>query len=792
VTGSCEPWNGTRIGPGPVAFAAFPRAHPDSADGPLALAVAGSTEHAAVLLPIQIRLFIEVHADAELVCHDSAALHWLLVQHLRFQHANDTEAVATLWRYSRQARLIDVRLLDQLIRRFRGEAAPPSRSLADLFATYTEISLPAEAEVREQVAAALTRLSQTPDPCLLATLATLAATVTGLLRVHERLRGEAETVLRVVAATNRPAVVSTLSPAEREADLAACAEQLGPSAVAQLRSVFADEVGPDHGAEVAAPSGWGVLGVGLDHGAEVAAPSGWGVLGVGLDVMAVIVQGKPTAHGAGCDPARLGDIRRLSQQAYERAGDRLKGQKDVRGCFAWEGPRVAGDPQGLPVTQPHRLIGWLRKMPGQLADVYDCPMTVPETAPNQPCLEPEAWGALAAGDPALRAWRDLWRAARLRRWAEAGGVVESADAVVLRAGEWRPNLLTLRAMAGVITRPSPGHTFVVGSLLGLKVRCLAALAKARRYVPRKTESRHFGGLRDPAVSIAGRLHAAAAGRLSRARHAWRSAAACSAGPGAGAAQQADADAAKAAYSEVAREFRRLVGVTRGLLATLPLGLSWGAQWLILEQDHGVRDVDAAEVQRLSRRLVEDVLSDLRGYFEDDALDVLASGLGLPFNDIISLLPRQEHIETLAVRIRKELADPAKRGKLARALRRAESDGGGSPASGGNLAQRWLRRAGVTLGGHVIAPGYCAQTRRCEYEASVEEVRTLVAYELSAAGYPLVALFDEKFVVELPEAAARRRTQVARVGWVACTAARKLLGDLAPSCRLRRIRLYAGT
>jgi hypothetical protein len=70
------------------------------------------------------------HALCTVVCADAAELHWALHQH--FKHLYDQEALQRLWDFSRDGRLVDLTLLDQLVRMaiYKGPCLP--RKMEDI------------------------------------------------------------------------------------------------------------------------------------------------------------------------------------------------------------------------------------------------------------------------------------------------------------------------------------------------------------------------------------------------------------------------------------------------------------------------------------------------------------------------------------------------------------------------------------------------------------------------------------------------------------------------------------
>ena len=88
--------------------------------------------------------------------------------------------------------------------------------------------------------------------------------------------------------------------------------------------------------------------------------------------------------------------------------------------------------------------------------------------------------------------------------------------------------------------------------------------------------------------------------------------------------------------------------------------------------------------------------------------------------------------------------------------------------------RLLGWMAVTPAGRLIPPDFFIAVRRAQYLATVDEVRKAVAYALVAAGYPLVAVTDEEFVLEVPESEVSPEYE-RRLSEVMNAAQRKLFG-----------------
>jgi hypothetical protein len=772
VTNFCQIWDGNPLGPGPLAVAAFPRVAADANADRLALVVAGSEERSAVVVPGQVALFLKHYADAELLCCGAAELHWLFVQHLRYRHAQDAEAMATWWWYSREARLTDLSLLDQQVRRFRADAAPAARSLAELAAAYAGISLSAVAEVCAQATAALADPSRPLDLDL---LASLAATANALLTVRECLWQEAEPVLRLVAATNRPLVWPRPTPAE----------QLETTNM--LRRIYGDRAAvlDEADEERSAPE------------PDAAQPVGpFGLFGVGVAVQGAIARTQPRPPAPPTEAPEREAVRAGAERAYADACTRLHREHGVRGCFRWNGHLVVRDSDGVPGTRPEVLRRWLRQARERLCDLHGYPADTPGDAEGQPCVDPERWGVWAAADPTLRAWRDMTRAARLLCWVECGGGGQPDDAVALGFWERPPNLLTLRPLAAGLCRPRAGHVLVEGRLDGLNVRCWTLVCRIRRYTAAQRLFRYILRTPRPLEMAAAELYAEQVCHMDAARQARSDAGAVHGEPTAEQRwAEADWDEARASYERATHGFAGLrrtqprvyapwMCLTQALLETLPLGLPPALQQFLLKYDFRLR-LGASTIDRFADVLGREVAYELGGYREDDTLEELSKRLGVPLRELLDALPlNKEHWETQEGRVRNDLGIPS--GSLCRLLGQAEKDGRGEDLPPDpDLAGRWLKRSALTLAGRVTPPAFCAAARRAECEYAVEEVRAAVAYELVASGHNLAAWFGDRFVLEVDKAKAAETGWAARTRAVVQAAGVRVLGSLAPPCRLRR-------
>src|SRR5207237_1388145 len=84
-----------------------------------------------------------------LVCWDAAALHWSLCEFLK--ERGEDEALASLWEFSREARLVDLKFLDLHIRRLEDPQTSAAAAFQDFARRVTGVELPDDEELRRQV-----------------------------------------------------------------------------------------------------------------------------------------------------------------------------------------------------------------------------------------------------------------------------------------------------------------------------------------------------------------------------------------------------------------------------------------------------------------------------------------------------------------------------------------------------------------------------------------------------------------------------------------------------------------
>ena len=145
-------WDDNALPEGEIALVLFARTTSSGARVPVLAAVATGS-FTALLLPDQFSSFLGQHEAATIICHDAAELHWLL--HGHFQQPRDQESLERLWVFSAEARLVDIGILDQYVRRQPGLLAVRPRSRRRLIADWVDVELPANDAIEQRVVEAM-------------------------------------------------------------------------------------------------------------------------------------------------------------------------------------------------------------------------------------------------------------------------------------------------------------------------------------------------------------------------------------------------------------------------------------------------------------------------------------------------------------------------------------------------------------------------------------------------------------------------------------------------------------
>lgn len=723
-------WNGRPLDQGPLALIIVPHAaHADAGREQPLFGAAANEVSTVILTREHFARFLKTHADATLVCFDAAGLHWGLHQ-LLVDGPPDPEALAALWGFSRDARLVDLRFLDFHCRRLAEPLAAVAASFHEIAARVLGAELPADDELQRRILEA----PATPAPSGADAGHQLAGLFARTMLDGYRALSEiaCAALLPVIAELRR---LGRLRGGQRLDDAALCAEHVAC----------------------------------------------FGPLGVAGDVQWAIAVRPALRSGLRVDVERWNEFRRWSEDRYATASRQLLEDAHARKAFRHDGPVVDLLDSGQPRTDSRKLGAWLRAVSGELCDRNNCPVMWEARPPGNP----ERWGVWASCHRLLHAWRTLTRAGRAcRADVTAGKVYPSYDRCPL-VPSTAPDLAWLRSSGHRACVPGAGHRFLVCRLQNLPVRCLAAVCRARWYTG---DGRLAGYLlasrrrdREPYKSwlqaAAGELYAAAGGLMTGGEHAGSEAA----GPEAGSEGRRGRAAKRLARLKKARpdEYRLWLRLTRGLLMTLPLGLRPEHLAVLLKLDHNL-DVSGGAVGRLGRLLAEHVAYELKGFLADDTLEVLTERVGVPFGQALRKLAPGEHVETVNAYVRNELIRGHRPSPLWDML--TEVGIPDDPQLEQERGPQLLRQRGLSLGGRMTDATFCAQVRQQEYLFAVDDVIKRVAYALSA-GYRLVAVAGPELVLEVRGRGSD--PDVARhVALLARRAQRPLLGRLAAPCTCR--------
>jgi len=173
-------WNGSRMG-GDVLALAVLVAPMGETSRLILLAVAGGSGRCLVR-PEAVGPFLRVHRDVGVTCHDAARLHWTILDHLT--RAEDREALEILWGFSRDMRLADVGLLEQLGDLAERGFESPFKPLAKLAPGGVQATLTDEPdeEPRSRFARAIDVSWEDVTPALKSAASKTAATVLEVYR----------------------------------------------------------------------------------------------------------------------------------------------------------------------------------------------------------------------------------------------------------------------------------------------------------------------------------------------------------------------------------------------------------------------------------------------------------------------------------------------------------------------------------------------------------------------------------------------------------------------------------
>lgn len=182
-------WNGELLCPGPISLVIFETpAAANPSNVPLLAAAASATQQVVFDLNC-LKQFFELHCDRELITYDAANLHWTAAELLQSVGA---DAMRMLWAFSRESRLVDLRLLDELVDMATGEARRPYQDFAEFASdrsnlAVTSIELVSQELLRQSQRGGLDSLDQQ-------LLTDIGSIVDAQLRIYEVLMGHVQQI----------------------------------------------------------------------------------------------------------------------------------------------------------------------------------------------------------------------------------------------------------------------------------------------------------------------------------------------------------------------------------------------------------------------------------------------------------------------------------------------------------------------------------------------------------------------------------------------------------------------
>ncbi len=721
-------WNGDRLGD-EVALVLF--APPETGLPLLGAAATGTV--ATLLLPTEFGGFLGQHEESALVCYDVAKLHWALEAH--FRGPNDTESLARLWGYSASSRLVDIALLDQHIRRCRGQVGDKPTPICRLVRCYTGVELPEDEETCRQIVAACKGGSR-DDPAL----ELAVRVIKGIFQVYESLAAEARNIEEAVAASQLPPLIVPKPPPE-------VADEMERQ-VDRLTTMLAAKLPP--GERKSSPGR-------ITKSAGYPRPAA--PLGIGVDVRAAIAVGGPDRPCLRVAPDQREAIREKNEHRFAEACVHLLGDPKARRCFRWtlQGNKriVEFDEQGFLAYESQHLKQWLAKIADTLRDEHNLPACIPRTARGGLPFDPEFWGVWVTCNRSLRAWRDLVRSAMVAK-PLARAIPQPKYSIVPTIRARNPDLTAVRSLGLPVFRPREGHVFLVATLPELRMRCLAAVYTRQRTGAPSRLLHHFLETSDPIETLA----------IDLFRH----------GSNSGPVPRADERFVELSQDE-SDKYRRLAEV---LMEVIPLGLSPSLLSVALE-DYGL-NIGGSQAEQLRRILIENVVYELGYVASEDVFTRLTRALGLTLQQGAELFAHSGSAQTIDAAIRNDLLDKNRRNRTWQAIHALRRKAGESdfPADD-RIIERALKRCERTASGQVIGPAFDAEVRRQRVLLAADEVMKSVAYTLVSEGLPLVAVHDSLVVLELPEQVVTDAL-LGRVGDIALAAQREMIGQLARPCR----------
>jgi hypothetical protein len=747
-------WDGSCIGPGPIALDVHQKSGGNK--GEVMWLLAGSTTSAAVICFQAERFgeFLQQHAEGLFGCEDVGALHWQLYDYLTTRGA--TSALNAIWRLANDARWIDLCLLDRQIRYAIGDLDASRRPFE---------ALARKLDQRQHLAMTESVPSTVGQATAAAHLGAGEQQIRTLLRVFNHLWIRATELDGEAQPKPLPQFVWPRSEEERAEAQARTASFIQNCAQRQkeMEARMRQTVGPEAEDVVTRREASSSL--------SSCRAGPLRILGHGIECFAAIALKPDRRSGFKVDPSKLPAFGACVECRYITASREIFGNQVARRCFEWSNDAVRRDDKGFPVTVKEKLLHWLGEKDNRLFDVQHEPAAIPRPK-GHPSLNPEMWGVWAGCDPHLSAWREVCRMAEMGRIIGATGDIHPRYATLPSLRSEEPNLAVYRSLGVPIFVPTDGYAFVVGRLIDLRMRCLAAVCLKRGYSSIGI-ARLYNYLLcepNPLVVAAAELRLKASLQLSSElylsnlkKHGYDP-------------EAVDQETVEKFLELKPRTAGHWLRLTEALISIAPLGLPEAlAKWL-LKNDYGL-DLTERQVQRLQAAIAESVAFEISAVREDATFEILTRNLDLTANEAQRKFGSFGDPESIGPNILRDIKRKPTRSPVTGQIKRSSQTQAGFRSSSPLRKKDFVETRGASLGGRVTTKTTSVAARRQEFLVSVDDVMLSVAHALVASGYRLVGIAGDEFVVEIPETQAIDDERE-RIRMISTQASRRLLGGPA--------------
>jgi hypothetical protein len=494
-----------------------------------------------------------------------------------------------------------------------------------------------------------------------------------------------------------------------------------------------------------------IISISTEFGIPTAVVRRFGPLGHGTDVQGAIALKSPDRRAMDVSAksieaaAEAGEVRVRNSStalvvAVQAGEERFRNTSaplpdPLKEAFEWEEGRVKRDSNGLPQTHTKALRRQLAKALVGTQDHRGVPFLAPLDSRGHVSTIPWHWNSSQRGSPLVRAWTGLVEAAAACHWLSSMHMWNTPPKfdVFPTIHSVLPDLSGLRRLGQPFFRPRTDQMFVRGQLTHLELRCFARTCLDYRY---------------DSVRI-GQMFARPEDAIRQTANAMR-------------------ERNWAGYLPIGRTYRSTGSgddewwqrVATVLWSALPRGLGQPQIRELLIDDLGDPNLGFHDVDVLQGLLV-DVHPELTKFLADATCECIGFHLGLDSETTYDALFNPSTGFDIDVIANTDSLEPAIRNVLW-----SRTSGNGVWDTLGSLAQtpmatariRRTRRGEpillmwwpVTSAGCVGRIEYCTQYKSMEYLLLADQVMKQVLFDLVAAGYDLLAVDGEEFVIQAPK------------------------------------------